>query len=383
MVVEGSGRTEPLGYPDVMPTTTTRTTRSRFARILAAALIVVPTALATLPTVSTAAPSEEQVQAARARLQTLNHDLETAIEAWNDARYHLQQTRGRLAEAKQMMEEAEAEAADARAQLSDRAVDAYTGFGSQLDVLLGADDFNEFSDRLEFLGAIAESDADLAAQADGAAQRAEWAAEEFAAASAEAEGRVSSLADRRAEIERMFDEQEAIYEELSSEWREYQEAQEILAAQREALEQAAQEETTTPSNPAPSNPPPSNPPPVSGAAGVAVQAAYSVLGTRYVFGSGNPAVGLDCSGVTSYAWAQAGVYLPHSAAAQRAALPQVPLSEVQPGDIIYYGNFGPHVAIYVGGGQIIHATSPAPGGHTRLDSLYGYDRPWSAHRVAG
>ena len=59
----------------------------------------------------------------------------------------------------------------------------------------------------------------------------------------------------------------------------------------------------------------------------------------------------------------------------------VPL--VQPGDIIYYGNFGPHVAIYVGGGSIIHATSPAPGGHTRIDSLYGYDTPWSAHRVSG
>ena len=47
---------------------------------------------------------------------------------------------------------------------------------------------------------------------------------------------------------------------------------------------------------------------MSGAAGVAVQAAYSVLGSPYVFGSSNPAVGLDCSGVTSYAWAQAGVY---------------------------------------------------------------------------
>lgn len=363
-----------------MRTTTTRTTRTRFARILAAALIVVPTALATLPTVSTAAPTEQQVASAKARLEQLNHELETAIEAWNDARYHLQQTNARLAEAKRQMEEAQADAAAAREQLSDRAVDAYTGFGSQLDVLLGATDFNEFSDRLEFLGAIAESDADLAAQADAAGQRAQWAAEEFAAASAEAETKVASLADRRADIERMFDEQEAIYQELSSEWREYQEAQAILEAQREALAQAAEEETTQ--NPPPQDPP-GNPPPVSGAAGTAVQAAYSVIGTRYVFGSSNPAVGLDCSGVTSYAWAQAGVYLPHSAAAQRAALPEVPLSEVQPGDIIYYGNFGPHVAIYVGGGQIIHATSPAPGGHTRLDSLYGYDQPWSAHRVTG
>jgi cell wall-associated NlpC family hydrolase len=364
-----------------MPTTT-RTKRTRFARILAAALIVVPTALATLPTVSTAAPTEQQVQAARARLDALNHDLETAIEAWNDARYHLSQTQARLAEAKRMKEAAEAEAAAARAQLSDRAVDAYTGFGSQLDVLLGADDFNEFSDRLEFLGAIAESDADLAATADVSAQRAQWAAEEYAAASAEAEERVAALAASRAKIEQMFDQQEAIYQELSAEWRDYQEAQEILAAQREALEQAAQEETTQ-GTPPPTQDPPSDPPPVSGAAGIAVQAAYSVIGTPYVFGSSNPAVGLDCSGVTSYAWAQAGVYLPHSAAAQRASLPQVPLSQVQPGDIIYYGNFGPHVAIYVGNGHIIHATSPAPGGQARLDSLYGYDQPWSAHRVSG
>jgi cell wall-associated NlpC family hydrolase len=102
-----------------------------------------------------------------------------------------------------------------------------------------------------------------------------------------------------------------------------------------------------------------------------------------VFGSMNPAVGLDCSGLTAYAWSQAGVTLPHSAAAQRASLPEVPLSSVQPGDIIYYGNYGPHVAIYVGGGHIIHATSPAPGGQARLDSLYGYDKPWSAHRVSG
>lgn len=347
---------------------------------MAAALIVIPTALASLPGISTAQPTEQEVQSAKARLETLNHELEVQIEAWNDARYQLTQTQARLAEAKRMMEAAEAEAADARQQLSDRAVDAYTGFGSQLDVLLGADDFNEFSDRLEFLGAIAESDADLAAQADAAGQRAQWAAEELAAAESEAQERVDAMADRRERIASMLDEQEAIYQELSAEWEDYQEAQTILEAQREALE-AAQQQETSPAPPP--SPPPGDPPPVSGAAGVAVEAAYSVLGSPYVFGSSNPAVGLDCSGVTSYAWAQAGVYLPHSAAAQRAALPEVPLSQVQPGDIIYYGNFGPHVAIYVGGGSIIHATSPAPGGHTRLDSLYGYDQPWSAHRVSG
>jgi cell wall-associated NlpC family hydrolase len=101
-----------------------------------------------------------------------------------------------------------------------------------------------------------------------------------------------------------------------------------------------------------------------------------------VFGSADPSVGLDCSGVTVYAWGQAGVSLPHSASAQYSMFPRIPLSAVQPGDLVYYGNFGPHIAIYVGGGSIIHASSPAPGGQTRVDSMYGYDEPWGAVRVS-
>jgi cell wall-associated NlpC family hydrolase len=81
-----------------------------------------------------------------------------------------------------------------------------------------------------------------------------------------------------------------------------------------------------------------------------------------------------------WAWAQAGVSIPHSAAAQYSSLPKVPLSDVQVGDIIYYGNFGPHVAIYVGGGQIVHARHPGPGGQVQYSSMYGYDKPWGAVR---
>ena len=77
----------------------------------------------------------------------------------------------------------------------------------------------------------------------------------------------------------------------------------------------------------------------------------------------------DCSGLTSWAWGQAGVYLPHSAAAQWASLPQVPLSAVQPGDIIYYGNFGPHVALYIGGGRMIDASHPGPGGEVAIRAV--------------
>jgi cell wall-associated NlpC family hydrolase len=110
-----------------------------------------------------------------------------------------------------------------------------------------------------------------------------------------------------------------------------------------------------------------------------VGAAYSVIGAPYVFGAAGPDA-FDCSGLTSWAWAQAGVSLPHSALAQLGSLPQVPLSSVEPGDIIYYGSTSPHVAIYVGGGNIIHARHPGPGGEVQVDSMYGYDTPYAAMR---
>ena len=79
-------------------------------------------------------------------------------------------------------------------------------------------------------------------------------------------------------------------------------------------------------------------------------------GTQYVWGSADPSVGFDCSGLTSWAWAQAGVYIPHSSAAQYSSLPHVPLGSVQPGDLIFYYSPISHVALYIGGGQIVHAT---------------------------
>ncbi|MGZ4651045.1 MAG: C40 family peptidase [Kineosporiaceae bacterium] len=119
--------------------------------------------------------------------------------------------------------------------------------------------------------------------------------------------------------------------------------------------------------------------PHGSAASVAIAAARSVFGAPYVYGAAGPG-SFDCSGLTSWAYAQAGVSLPHSADAQYASFPRVPLSALRPGDIVYYGNYGPHVALYIGDGLIIHATHPGPGGGVHIDSLYGYDRPWGAVR---
>ncbi|MFZ4720619.1 MAG: NlpC/P60 family protein [Ilumatobacteraceae bacterium] len=114
-----------------------------------------------------------------------------------------------------------------------------------------------------------------------------------------------------------------------------------------------------------------NPPPVSGRAGIAVRAAYSVLGTPYVAFANTPQTGFDCSGLTQWAWGQAGVSLPHYSRAQFNGLPKVAESQAQPGDLIFFYSPISHVGMYVGNGMMID--SPHTGATVRLKAVR-----WSA-----
>lgn len=108
-------------------------------------------------------------------------------------------------------------------------------------------------------------------------------------------------------------------------------------------------------------------PPNASAAAIAIAAAESQLGVPYVWGGTSPGVGLDCSGLTQYAYAQAGINLPRVTYSQEGAGQVVPLSQIQPGDLVFYWNGG-HVALYIGGGQVIHA--PHTGTVVQYGSLY-------------
>jgi len=85
--------------------------------------------------------------------------------------------------------------------------------------------------------------------------------------------------------------------------------------------------------------------------------AFAQLGKPYVYAAAGPDA-FDCSGLTMMAWRQAGVYLPHSSRMQYDQGRKVAKSDLQPGDLVYFYSPISHVAIYIGGGEIIHATHP-------------------------
>jgi cell wall-associated NlpC family hydrolase len=127
----------------------------------------------------------------------------------------------------------------------------------------------------------------------------------------------------------------------------------------------------TPSKPKPADPPP--PPPSSGGVSAVIAYAEAQLGKPYVWGGTGPD-GFDCSGLTLMAWRQAGVYLSHYTGAQWAETARVPISDLRPGDLVFYGSSGPsshHMGLYVGGGQMIEA--PRTGLNVRYASIYRSD----------
>ncbi len=210
-------------------------------------------------------------------------------------------------------------------------------------------------------------------QADAAAAEARAAAAEAKAAAA---GRLQEAQAAAAERQQQAEAAASAARRASAAAERQQQAEAAASAARRA---AAAASAPAPRVPSYTPPAPSGDGGGSSATGdpqTVINRALSRLGARYSWGGGNYngptvgvrdggvadsygdyySVGFDCSGLMMYAFAAAGIYVPHFSGYQYTSGTQVPLSRMQPGDMIFYGDGGSeHVALYMGNGKMIEA----------------------------
>jgi peptidoglycan DL-endopeptidase CwlO len=302
--------------------------------------------LAVSPSTS-AKPARQQLEEAEAQLAAMDERLGLLVEEYDQTQVALQQAEDQLAALRARVKSAEATSARMARRLAMAAREAYMNQGSQLDLLLSSQSFSDLSDRIYFLDAVAQEQENIAIRADVAADQASSAATQVQTAIVQQRGLLQDLDAQREEIEAGIAEQQDLIASLEAD------IQRAIERRREAAEAAAQAAAQAPAPAPDANP---DPPPVSGSgAAAAIAAAESVLGTPYVYGGASPETGFDCSGLTMWAWAHAGVSLPHSSQLQYASLPHVDKEDLRPGDLVFFYNPIHHVGIYVGGGMMIDA----------------------------
>ena len=197
--------------------------------------------------------------------------------------------------------------------------------------------------------------ADLQSQAEAKQASAMQAADQLAAVKSQLNGKLATLVAQKQAADAQAAEQRARAQAQAQ-------ADAAVAAQQQSSAAAA---PSVPSVPDITTTPPVSPsgsgggggfvpPPNASAASIAIAAAQSQLGVAYVWGGASPGGGFDCSGLTMWAYAQAGIGLSHYTGAEEGEGRVVPLSQIQPGDLVFYEGGG-HVALYVGGGSVIHA----------------------------
>jgi cell wall-associated NlpC family hydrolase len=375
--------------------------RPRAVVALAATLALTSATFATA-TVAHATPESEladqRAKAAQleAQIEANGNRVSILDEQYNEAQSAIDRANQQLAADEHSLEQRQQESDAVRAELTARGAELYMGAGNPAP--LAALDVNNATDlgsRTAYAGAAAESDQHLLDRAKVAIEQLNIQQDALHTARANAVEQRDRLDSARSEIVQATAEQQqllaqaqgkisSLVDEVAAERQAQQEAAARAAAAQAAADaqaQAAAQQTqnTTTGNGGsdgsscctdPNAGSPGNVPAPSSSAQVAVDTARAQLGKPYVYAGSGPDV-FDCSGLTMYAWAAAGVSLPHNAEAQYQSLPHVSQSELQPGDLVFFGSPIHHVGIYVGGGTMIEA--PYTGVDVRYHTIYRPD----------
>ena len=276
-------------------------------------------------------PSVNQVQA---RINQLTSQFDKVSQQLDQASQQLSAAQSRLSQVRLRLDHAQNQFADAQASVAQTAAAAFedTGATSMAGVLTAGDPamvLRQGSLLMELSGNRSAQTKQLLADAGQLA----GVEQEMQRTEAGIAGLKHQLTAHKSSLGKLIDTQKAILASLT-------------VPQRQAV-------TNNSIGANGSSAPQKYTGPTSTQAQKAVAFAYAQLGKPYQWGATGPG-SYDCSGLVQAAWASAGVSIPRTTYAQWAALPHISTSALEPGDLLYFDGVG-HVAIYVGGGDIIDA----------------------------
>ncbi len=301
--------------------------------VIAMAVITIGAGLMVVLPVATAATRGTQ-----ADLEQLGTQVSKLDEQLNQAKIELDRLNRQLADARRMARVQFGSLDRIQSRIAVQAAAEYkgSGLGSVAALLSGADS-TTLVQKAETLNLLAQEDGDLLAAARAERQIYEAAVAEVQKAKTAQAKEVAGIAKRKGQIERKLGQLERLRSRIGD---------------------------------SRSVPLPSDLPSPTGAASIAVHTALAQLGKPYVWGAAGPGA-FDCSGLTMYSWRAAGVSLPHSSAAQYSTLPHVSQSELQPGDLVFFGSPIHHVGMYLGKGVMVAA--PSSGRVVQIQKVFRSD----------
>jgi peptidoglycan DL-endopeptidase CwlO len=331
-----------------------RTTILALMGLVAVLLVAAPAASAD----GNVAKAKDRLQAVQARLSDVSTQSEIAVEKYNQASSQLEAVRAKIDENQRQLETARKNLTTANDQLVQRARNMYKARDVDvIDIVFDARDFDEFISELDMMERLGNSDVDTvhaiaAYKRDIKDRRVRLEADEKTA--------TRLVADRAQQKNELI----ALQGDLQDLTGKIKKQIKKLKYQAKLRAQLALQGYSGPI-PGPVDPNSPGHPEI-------VNIAQQYFGVPYVWGGASPS-GFDCSGLTMYCYAKIGIGMSHGATDQQRSSTPVALSDLRPGDLIFFGNasFSHHVAIFVQGTTCIEA--PHTGDVVRYGTFTGRD----------
>ena len=336
------------------------------------------------------ASKTEQAKQLEATIQANSQRADVLDEQYLQARAAVADANRQIASAEQGIASARAQASGLRRRLGGRAARLYIGAGSGDPLGIDAINVQELGSRAKYGAAAAETDNKMIDQLGVLNEQLRRQETELEQQKADAQKRQNSAEAAHREVEKISSKMQSLLASTKSDIVSLarrietdriaaQAAAERARIQAQAAQQAAQ--TTSgggggggvSNNPADTGINPGSIPAPSPGAAAAIAYARAQIGKPYRYAGTGPD-SFDCSGLTMMAWAQGGVSMSHGSQSQWASFPKVPIPDLQPGDLVFFGSSGStnhHGGLYIGGGTMIEA--PHTGAFVRYSSIYRPD----------